>query len=160
MSETVRELEVLYKAHGPALLAYLHRLTGRRDSAEDLLHETFAQALRGMDRVSEAASPRAWLFAIARNLGISGLRRRRIATSIPPNAPAREPEVEDPRLDGMRLAIGKLPEKLREVLEFRLRDELSYEEIAAVLDIPIGTVRSRLHHAVQQLRKALKNSEV
>jgi RNA polymerase sigma-70 factor (ECF subfamily) len=57
----------------------------------------------------------------------------------------------------MREAICCLPEIHREVLELRLRDDLSYEEIAQVLNIPVGTVRSRLHHAVRGLRERLKD---
>ena len=55
----------------------------------------------------------------------------------------------------MRLAMAELPEQIRETLELRLRDELSYEEIAAVLEIPLGTVRSRLHTALRLLRAAM-----
>jgi RNA polymerase sigma-70 factor (ECF subfamily) len=60
----------------------------------------------------------------------------------------------------MRTAIGSLNAGLREILEFRLEQELSYEEIAAVLEIPIGTVRSRLHQAVKQLRRAMARTSV
>jgi RNA polymerase sigma-70 factor (ECF subfamily) len=60
--------------------------------------------------------------------------------------------MEDPRLDGMRAAIARLPETHREVLEMRLADELSYAQIAEAMDLPIGTVRSRIHHAVLRLR--------
>jgi RNA polymerase sigma-70 factor (ECF subfamily) len=60
--------------------------------------------------------------------------------------------MEDPRLDGMRTAITRLPETHREVLEMRLADELSYAQIAEAMDLPIGTVRSRIHHAILRLR--------
>jgi RNA polymerase sigma-70 factor (ECF subfamily) len=62
---------------------------------------------------------------------------------------------EDPRLENMRAAIAGLPEALRETLALRLRAELSYEEIAETLQIPVGTVRSRLHDAVRRLRAAV-----
>jgi RNA polymerase sigma-70 factor (ECF subfamily) len=61
----------------------------------------------------------------------------------------------DERLAAVRAAIASLPEAQRETLELRLRNELSYEEIAAVLGIPVGTVRSRLHGAVKTLRDRL-----
>lgn len=162
MSTTVRQLEGLYQAYGPALLAYLRRLAGRHEIAEDLLQETFVQAMRGLDRLGEVVSPRAWLFTIARNVGVSAIRRRtrRPVTSLSEDVAAADPPKEHPRLEPMRQAITCLPDKLRETLELRLRDDLSYEEIAAVLSIPVGTVRSRLHHAVRQLRDDLGINEV
>ena len=57
-------------------------------------------------------------------------------------------------------AVARLPEPFREVLELRLREELSYGQIAQVLEIPVGTVRSRLHHAVQRLRESLLTRRV
>jgi RNA polymerase sigma-70 factor (ECF subfamily) len=155
MNYQVGQLEVLYRVHGPALSTYLRRLIGRADLAEDLFQETFVQALRSVHRVTEAASPRAWLFRIAHNVAVSHLRGRRITFGLPETLPATTGNAEHPGLEQMRLAICKLPEKLRETLELRLQGELAYDEIAEVLGIPVGTVRSRLHHAVQQLREAL-----
>lgn len=157
MSVAVHQIEALYRAHGPALLVYLRRLAGRRDLAEDLLQETFVQAMRGIDRLGDVVSPRAWLFAIARNVGVSALRRRRWMASLADDVPALPEETEDPQLERMRAGIERLPDKLREALELRLRHDLSYDEIAVVLSIPVGTVRSRLHHAVRQLRETLVN---
>ncbi len=161
MTPTVRQVQALYEAHGPALLAYLRRLAGRADLAEDLLQETFVQALHNLDRLGQVVSKRAWLFTIARNLGVSNLRRRRLRLTarLSDEEAAAPAPVENPRLERMRLAVGRLPDKHRETLELRLRDDLSYEEIAEVLSIPVGTVRSRLHHAVRQLREDLAASE-
>lgn len=161
MTPTVRQVQALYEAHGPALLAYLRRLAGRADLAEDLLQETFVQAMGNLDRLSKVVSARAWLFTIARNLGVSNLRRRRVrlAATLTEDMAAAPAPAENPRLERMRQAISRLPDKHRETLELRLRDDLSYEEIADVLSIPVGTVRSRLHHAVRQLREDLSVSE-
>lgn len=153
MDEAIGQLEVLYRAHGPALLRYLRRMAGSASGAEDLLHETFVQALRHLDRLSDAVSPRAWLFTVARNLGITALRRERRVTALSEDLVAAEAEEEDPRREAVRQAILVLPDAQREALELRLRHELSYEEIAAVTGVPIGTVRSRLHHAVRRLRE-------
>jgi RNA polymerase sigma-70 factor (ECF subfamily) len=68
----------------------------------------------------------------------------------PPAAAAVDTDLED-----MRTAIEHLPPQIRETLDLRLRDELSYEEIAAVLAIPVGTVRSRLHDALRKLQSEL-----
>ena len=145
----------LYQVHGPALLRYLDRAFGHCAAPEDLLHETFVEALTTGERCLAAASPRAFLFGIARHVGLTARRRARRRPTVPlqetePAAPA-----EDPALADMRQAIGRLPDHLRETLELRLREDLSYDEIAAVLEIPVGTVRSRLHAAVKALRARL-----
>jgi len=150
--EDVNELESLYKLHGPAVLEYLRRLVG--SDAEDLLHETFVRAAQYRGRVSAASSARAWLFGVARHVAISSLRRRRRSQPLMDQWAAAE-QSEDPRLEVMRAAIERLPALQREALELRLRNELSYEEIAMTLEVPLGTVRSRLHAAVRQLRKSL-----
>jgi RNA polymerase sigma-70 factor (ECF subfamily) len=97
---------------------------------------------------------RAWLYAIARHVAATAYRRRRSMERLPA-ALAEPQEAEDPRLERMHQAIAELPMPMRETLELRLRSELSYEEIASVLEIPVGTVRSRLHGALQRLRAAL-----
>jgi RNA polymerase sigma-70 factor, ECF subfamily len=150
----VTRLEALYRDVGPNLLSYLHRWLGDLHMAEDSLQETFCRAARRMERLSQAVSPRAWLFAIARNVAVTAHRRRRATVPLLGELPAVE-LIEDPRLEPVREAIVELPDGLREVLELRLRDELSYEEIADVLGIPLGTVRSRLHYALQRLRVAM-----
>lgn len=151
----MRDLERLYNTHGAALLAYLRRGFGWCASPEDMLQDTFVAAMRRPQRLAAAQSPRAWLFGIARHVGLSAARRHRpaAAPSIETDAPAAQ---TDPQIADMRELIVALPEVLRETLELRLRERLSYEEIAVVLAIPIGTVRSRLHAAMQQLREAMK----
>ena len=152
--DAVTRLTALYSDVGPSLLSYLHHWLGDVHAAEDSLQETFCQAARRIERVSQAVSPRAWLFAIARNVAVTARRRRRPTVSLPSELPAATPE-EDPRLEPVRQAILGLPATLREVLELRLRNELSYEEIADVLQVPLGTVRSRLHYALARLRAAV-----
>jgi|WetSurMetagenome_2_1015567.scaffolds.fasta_scaffold357462_2 RNA polymerase sigma-70 factor, ECF subfamily len=156
MNDATDRIEALYQSHGSALLGYLGRSFGRAEAAEDLLHETFVQAIRGADRLAEATSPRAWLFGIARRVGLASLRRRRMEP-LSPDAPlaAPVPDETDERIALLRRAAESLPPPLRETLQLRLVEELSYEEIADVLDVPVGTVRSRLHSAVQKLRQSL-----
>jgi RNA polymerase sigma-70 factor (ECF subfamily) len=148
-------LDKLYRATGPQLLAWLNRRHGDAALAEDLLQETFAAALRHPDRLWQAVSVRAYLFGIARNLSAEATRRARPNAELPDDLPATPDTPADPRLGLMREAISGLEPPLREVLELRLGPELSYEEIAAALAVPVGTVRSRLHHAVRRLRESL-----
>ena len=154
MREGPAAMEMLYQLHGPAILRYLQRRFGRVASAEDLLQETFVRALGNRRGMEGAESARGFLFGIARNLGLAAVRRargeRREALG------ERTGDVgEEEGLGEMRAAIERLPEQIRETLEFRLRDELTYEEIAGVMGIPVGTVRSRLHTALLMLREEL-----
>jgi RNA polymerase sigma factor (sigma-70 family) len=153
MADSQAKVEAWYREHGSALLRYLGRRFGS-DGADDLLQETFVHALRRPQRLGEAVSARAWLFGIARHVGLSAFRRRKEMAELPQGVEARGQEA-DARIGEMRQAIAKLPEEMRETLELRLADDLSYEEIAAVLEIPVGTVRSRLHNAVKKLREEM-----
>ena len=153
MAESQAKVEGWYREYGSVLLRYLTRRFGR-SGADDLLQETFVQALRGPQRAGETVSPRAWLFGIARHVGISAFRRRKLTVELPDSVPTPTTKADE-RLDEMRQAIAKLPGEMRETLALRLADDLSYEEIAAVLEIPVGTVRSRLHNAVKKLREEM-----
>ncbi|MGA2175016.1 MAG: sigma-70 family RNA polymerase sigma factor [Verrucomicrobiota bacterium] len=150
-----QDLDRIYQEARPELLGYFRRRHGSPETAEDLLQETFAAVLRHPQRLLQADSPRAYLFGVARNISADALRRARPA-EVPLEEAAAAEEEPDPRLETMREAIGRLNPALRQVLELRLRQELAYEEIAGLLNIPVGTVRSRLHHAVKNLRGALQ----
>ena len=150
----MRDIEQLYQDHGPAMLSYLRRSFGWCASAEDVLQETFLRALRRPRDLQEAVSPRAYLFGIARHIGQTAARRHRPMASLE-SIDARPAKVNDGLAD-VRHAIAELSPTLREPLELRLREQMTYEEIAKVLEIPLGTVRSRLHNAIRQLRQAMQ----
>ena len=154
METRLERWEQLYREVGPAVLGYFRRQPALASAAEDLLQDTFLRAYKRSDWEEAPVSQRAYLFGIARHVGIDALRRRRPSEELAPEA-AAPVVVEDGRLEPMRLAIDALPVAQRETLLLKLQQNLSYEEIAAVLDIPVGTVRSRLHHAVRRLRDAL-----
>jgi RNA polymerase sigma-70 factor, ECF subfamily len=155
MDETLDQLEQHYVETGPMLLAYFRRQRPLNGMEDDLLQETFIQALRHRERLQRAVSCRAYLFGIARHVTLDALRRLRPAVELPDEFPAEPVPDEDPRLGALRAAITRLPPLHREPLLLKLREELSYEEIAEVLALPAGTVRSRLHYAVAQLEKML-----
>jgi RNA polymerase sigma-70 factor (ECF subfamily) len=152
---TARRLDELYRQVGPPLLAFLNHRHRDRQMAEDLLQDTFAAVMRRPERLLSSASPRAYLFGVARNLSADAHRTAHPTEALPTDLPQGQDETRDPRVFIVREAITDLNATWREVLELRLQAELSYEEIAAVLDVPVGTVRSRLHHAIKQLRQAL-----
>jgi RNA polymerase sigma-70 factor (ECF subfamily) len=147
-------LEQLYREAAPALLAYFRHQPALAGAAEDLLQDTFIRVLRRRDRFEAAISRRAYLFGIARHVSLDALRR------IKPDEEEFEMEnnagsPQDERLESMRAAIAELSPVHREALLLKLQQDLSYEEIAEVLEVPVGTVRSRLHHAVLRLRQVL-----
>lgn len=156
MRPDAHDIGRLYRQHGEEVLNYLARRCPQ-EAARDLLQETFLQVVRAADRLPAVTLPRAWLFGIARHVLARHFRRQTgeeaLAAAVPDAAASHEGE--DRRLPAMREAIARLTPELRETLELRLTDELSYEEIAGALGIPVGTVRSRLHHAVRQLRAVL-----
>lgn len=149
------QLETMYREHAAAVLAYLRRTVAPPDQAEDLLQETFLQALRREDRLAEVSSPRAWLLGIARFLSIRAIRSRRQVLPLQDEHLAAPAAAVAPDTEALHRAIARLPEGQREALELRLVENLTYEEIADVLEIPAGTVRSRLHNAVASLRRTM-----
>ena len=109
-----------------------------------------------MDRCRAASSPRGYLFGIARHVSADAWRRAR-----PPGegdaflASVAAPQ-PDARLAAAREIIADLPSLQREILDLRFEHDLSYAEIAEALGIPVGTVRSRLHNALELLRERLE----
>lgn len=155
MQDAIQQLEGLYRDTAPSLCAYFRRQPSLASAAEDLVQDTFVRAIRGFSRVSASVSPRAYLFGIARHVSLDALRALHPSIELPEWLPAEEADPPDERVATLRSAIEELPPTHRETLQLKLQHELSYEEIAEVLAIPIGTVRSRLHHALALLRATL-----
>lgn len=154
MNEPRSELTQAYAEFGPMVRAYALGRLGNLHEADEVLQETFFAVARNITDYAGAHSRKAWLIGIARNVIRNRLRSQSIRRTVPLDldVAAAARRFEDDRLDEMRQAIARLPETLRETLELRLTHDLSYEEIAAALQIPVGTVRSRLHNAVVALR--------
>jgi len=144
------DVEQLYLESREALTSYFQRRHGSIQTAEDLLQETFLRLMRQVDRCLTASSPRGYLFGIARHVSADAWRRMKPEIEIP------EPAVPDARLAAARETIASLPALQREILDLRFQHDLSYAEIAGALEIPVGTVRSRLHNALAMLREQLE----
>lgn len=151
---------------------YVRRMVGPGPDAEDLAQETFVRAYTNIHSFQSRASLNTWLFRIATNLCIDytrrGKRRASVASLIVDDEETGQPvdrEVPDSRLDPQNVlmnqelgavldrALESLPEKLRAVVVLHDIEGLPYEEIAGVVDCPLGTVKSRLFNA----RAALQN---
>ncbi|MCU0292600.1 MAG: RNA polymerase sigma factor [Thermoanaerobaculaceae bacterium] len=162
-------LASLLDLHGESLMRYLLSLVLRRDEAEDIFQETWVRVLRQAHRADPARPFAPWLFRVARNLAFDHLRwRRRWRLLVGGEAPA---EVGDPSgrpttpeilasADLARRLLAGLGPKLREVVHLRFWGDCSYEEIAAIAGVPVGTVKSRLNRALAQMGRGLKRLEV
>lgn len=152
---TLAELAKAYEQHGHALLQYLRRSVHDADHAQDLLQETLLQAARRPAADSPGSFDPGLAVWYCQEAALTALRRRRRRTFELTCEVVDVRAQADPRLESMRAAINRLPLPLREVLAMRLQSELSYAEIAAVLQLPLSTVRSRLHEAIRRLRRDL-----
>jgi RNA polymerase sigma-70 factor (ECF subfamily) len=150
------DVEQLYRESRQALTSYFARRHGSVHSAEDLLQETFLRLMRQVDRCRLAASPKGYLFGIARHVSADTWRRAKALPSEDEVVDSIEAPQSDQRLIEAREIITALPPLQREILDLRFQHDLSYAEIAEALGIPIGTVRSRLHGALEILRERMK----
>ncbi len=152
--------------HRSMLLGLAYRLTRRREDADDLLQDTLLRAYRAWDRFQPGSNCRAWLSRIMMNCFVSGYRRMRRHERFVANTYAQETscptQIEDPRKrldsglgDEVTSALGTLTPIHREVVELADVRGVQYREIAEELEVPIGTVMSRLFRARRQLEEHL-----
>lgn len=158
-------LEALVRRHHAPLLAHLYRLTGDRSLAEDLVQETFLRLVREAHAYRYPRPFVPWLCTIARNLARnhweSAAYRRTVAWNEGASArtDAADPTEWLERLegrDGIGRALAALTFEHREVLSLRYGQELPVEQVAAVLGLPVGTVKSRTFTALRRLRALLQ----
>ncbi len=137
-----------------------YRMTGRADLAEDLAQDAFLRAWQALPRFRGDSQFRTWLGRIVTNVSIDYLRSRRPEVALDERLPAGAETLPAQAMraetqEVVRRAILALPAQSRAALVLREYEGLSYKEIAAVLDIPIGTVMSRLNYARAALRETL-----
>ena len=152
------------------LYRYLLRLLREPATAEDLFQQTWVKVMERIRSFDPSHSFEGWLFAMARNLAIDYLRRYR-PESIDEPLPSGDSRVDliagsapgaldrllaRERAAGLALAVAELPLVFREVLTLRFEEEMRLEEIATVLALPLGTVKTRLHRALKHLRRTLE----
>ena len=167
-----RELVELYQAQ---IFSVVLRMVRRREDAEDLTQETFVRMFRALDRYDPQRPFAAWIFTIASRLAIDHIRRRRVT---PISLTQREAgsdeeyeiDVEDPGLKPDEIAtrseeerrteelIQSLPPHYRIVVVLRHQQDLSYDESAEALHLPLGTVKARIHRARELLKGRIERS--
>lgn len=173
--------DLLVHRYEGELFGYLNRYLRSRELAEDTFQNTFMAVYQKADNFEEGKKFRPWLYAIATNQAIdaSRKRKRRVAISLEGEtsngADNKVGSIKD-SLEGrdqkpdsfamldekklrVRQAIDMLPENLRQVLLLAYFHEFKYQEISEVLDIPLGTVKSRLHAAMEKFQQSWKEMQ-
>jgi RNA polymerase sigma-70 factor, ECF subfamily len=151
--------EALYRRHRDWAVALAHRFTGDADLALDVLQETFLYVLKKFPGFQLNCQFRTFLYPVVRNISLNA---RRKIVRLRPVDPATLHEVAAPepssalatesQLDELASVLAGLPEEHRETLWLRHVDGLALGEIAEILEVPLGTVKSRLHNGVRMLR--------
>jgi RNA polymerase sigma-70 factor (ECF subfamily) len=169
--------EVLVRRYQVRLVSHVTRMVGNRDDALDLSQEIFLRVFQALERFNPAYKFSTWLFRIAGNAAIDHLRKRRLRTvSLEPSDPESgsgpfPPEQRSPGLDpygelrnvergdAIARAIDELPPDFRELIALRHFGGLSYEEIAAAKNMPLGTVKNKLFRARAVLKDRLSGEQ-
>jgi RNA polymerase sigma-70 factor (ECF subfamily) len=154
------------------------RLVGSREEAEDLMQDAYARAFRSWRQYQPGTNLRAWLLRILTNLNIDNGRRRqrtpetqpleegdyflynKLEAAVPEDNPAEERVIERLSQDGVVDALAEVPHNFRDVVVLVDIGDFSYADAAQILDIPVGTVMSRLHRGRRILKRNLAENAV
>lgn len=157
-TQAARAFEALYLRHKEYVLRVAFRFVRDRDLALDVLQETFSYLLRKFPPTGEGltltAELTSLLYPVAKNSALSLLRKAERFPQSESVDPDQIAAAETPPGGDIARVLSRLPAERREVILLRFVDGMSLAEIAAALDIPLGTVKSRLHLAIKQLREA------
>ena len=171
----VRAFEALLGRHRKAVYNFILRFVGDKETAEDLLQETFMRVIKGADAYKRQAKFTTWLYTIARNLCVDQTRRRKHRRHASLDAPMDTSDDSGSLMDviasnemasdrksvnkelfaTMQRAIGSLSEEQREVFLMREFLDLPFKQIAEVVGVPENTVKSRMRYALEKLRLEL-----
>jgi RNA polymerase sigma-70 factor, ECF subfamily len=158
----------LFEKYSPALLRFTDRLLSDRSTAEEVTQEVFVKVITRAHQYDGRAEVASWLFAIAANACRDRRRRDRRATVVPLEAvpePTQKGEGSEKRLidrqrrDAVRRALGCLSDEQREALILARYHDMPYAEIARVLDISVGAVKTRIFRAVETLKAHFNEGE-
>lgn len=157
-------LESLIERWQPRLMRLAWRLTADPESSRDIVQDAWMSIVRGLGRLDDPARFRAWAYRIVKNKCADWVRRRVVRRTA--DAEIRESTVESTGqaptggasddVGRLREAMSAMPDEQRTVLSLHYLDAMGLAEIAGVLGVPVGTVKSRLHHARHRLKQTLE----
>ncbi len=164
--EAFAELFYRYKN---SIYNFIYRFVGSSDIADDLLEDTFVKMIKSIDNYQERNKFKQWLFSVANSVTIDYLRKRKKEYAvdsiedwmdIADDSPSPQVFLEQKeQMNFIEEKIKQLPPKQKQVFLMRQESDLTFREIAKILGCPISTVLSRMHNAVLNLRKSLKEYE-
>lgn len=165
MPQEDKKFEELFLPFVESLFSFSYHLTRQEEDAQDLVQETLLKAFKSINTFQREANPKAWLFSILKNSYINAYRKKkRQAVEVAFEEKKEKSDITDLRKeifdplfeDEVTRAIYQLSDTYRLILLLSDLEGFSYEEIAEILKLPIGTVRSRLFRARKMLRENLK----
>jgi len=163
LSVRSRWIEELIADHHAELYRFCYRLTGEPGLAEDVLQQSYLIAFQRLGQVRDVTRVRSWLFTIVRTTFLKDIRKRRawVFTDVEFEANQIENRDNPVQVDSQRLqtALNDLPEAFRMVVVMHYQQQMSYREIAEQMEIPLGTVMSRLSRAKKMLKTKLRVTE-
>ena len=145
-----RRFEEFYREAFDEVFRTLSIVLRNADLAQEALDEAMTRAFERWAKVQTYENPKGWVYRVAFNWARTRLRKRKLEVLADPEPRGWFDPIPDPDLDA---ALARLSLQHREVVVFRFLFDLTQEQIAALLDIPVGTVKSRLHRALDALRK-------
>jgi RNA polymerase sigma factor (sigma-70 family) len=162
----IPDIDQLFKEHHSHLVRFVQRYVRNVDDAKDVVQNTFLESVRCADRFTGASKPSTWLFGIALNLARNHVRRNYATMAKHADESLMDEMVDlgaDPAdlMQNQQLAnkvekmLSELPDRIRETFETVLEEEASYADAAKIMQIPIGTVRSRVSRVREQIRTIL-----
>jgi RNA polymerase sigma-70 factor, ECF subfamily len=147
--------ETLLSMHAMRARAVARSVLGDDPAVDDALQEAFVRAYDHLGQLGDAATFPAWLSTIVRNEAVTWLRRnarvRNVGIEMAIEQPVAEIKHENPHLEGLRLALAKIPPQYREILTLKYEANLNYEQIAETLGLSAANVEKRLYRARQAL---------
>lgn len=156
-----RSLQMLFDRWHPRLTRYARRLTQNDDGAADIVQESWLAMVKGIGRLDDPRAFSRWAYQIVTRRTTDWIRhqqRRRKIEGPPPTEPIASPVDGNPSVDDtdeIQAALARLNEMFRTVLVLRYLEEMSVAEMAEILGLPAGTIKSRLHYAREAVRPYL-----
>jgi RNA polymerase sigma-70 factor (ECF subfamily) len=151
--------EALLAAYQDKVFRLCYSMLGDRAQAEDAAQESFLRIWKAMERYRGDAALGTWIFSVTRNVCLTAISKRAAHRSAPIEEAERAAPQTPPRERDMLRLVKQLPENYRQVVMLFYMEEHSYEEVARMLALPVGTVKTHLHRARQQLATIVKEAD-